>query len=147
MAIMAKPSTRPRCPATSAGAKRPTVGDEKIGVKRHFEDAAREGEPGFLITPERAHAAPHPDVKTTFFGERGGQFADHQCGGQTPQEWSDEKDQESRAITGFLHDVFEAVGATGDHEVRDRDHGQDGQFAGGGLRAWADGGRIHAFAV
>ena len=52
--------------------------DEKSRVERHFEDAAREREPRFLIAPETAHAAAHPDVKAALFGDGGGEFADHQ---------------------------------------------------------------------
>ena len=105
------------------------VGDAKIRVQRHFEHAARQRQPRFLKSPETSHAPAHPNVKASFFGNRGRQFADHHGSRQTPEQRRNHKNQQRGGVAGLLDDVFESVRAAGHHEIRCRDHGHDGNLA------------------
>ena len=67
------------------------IGDEDDGVDGHVEDAGGEREPGFLESPEAAECATDPAVVATLFGQRGGEFADHERGGEAPDERHDEQ--------------------------------------------------------
>jgi len=67
--------------------------------------------------PEAAHGAAYPYVVAALGRDGAGELADHERGGQTPDERHDGEHDEGTCIAGFADDVFEAVGATGDHEV------------------------------
>ena len=107
----------------------PDIGDAEIRVERHFENAARQRQPRFLKSPETSHAPAHPNVEAAFFGYRGGQFADHQGRRQTPEQRRDHQNQQRGGVARFLNDVFESVRAAGNHEIRCRNHGHDGNLA------------------
>ena len=93
------------------------VEDEDGGVDGHVKDTGGEGEPGFLESPERPKGAMDPDVEAAFGGDGTGEFADHERGGETPEEGDDGEHEESAQVAGLADDVFEAVRAAGDHEV------------------------------
>jgi len=60
------------------------ITDEQHRIQRHLEQAAGKREPGFLETPEVAHAAAHPDVEAAVFRQGRGQLADHPRGRNAP---------------------------------------------------------------
>ena len=70
------------------GAEFAEVEHEDGGIERHVEDAGGEREPALLIAPEGPERAAHPDIKAAFGGDGGGEFADHQRGGQAPESGS-----------------------------------------------------------
>ena len=105
------------------------VEDEEGGVDGHVEDAGGEREPGFLVSPEGTHGAAHPDVEAAFFGQGAGEFADHERGGQAPEDRQREQNDEAFEIAG-VEDVFDAVGAAGDHEEGGRNERQQPHAAG-----------------
>jgi len=77
----------------------------------------------------RAHAAPHPNVEAAFFGNGGGQLADHHGGGQAPQ--AVEYITRINKVAGvpcLLDDVFQAIGASATMKYVAAIHGYDGNF-------------------
>ena len=62
------------------------VEDEGDGVDGHVKDAGREGEPCLLEAPEGAEGSADPDVVATFFGDGTGELADHEGGGERPDD-------------------------------------------------------------
>ena len=126
-------SARPRWPGGEAGASVREIEDEGGGVDGHVEDAGGEGEPGFLKSPEASHGAADPDVEAAFFGDGAGEFADHEGGGEAPEEGDEGEEEERAAVAGDADDVFKAVGAAGDHEVGRRDERQQPHLAGAGV--------------
>ncbi len=72
------------------------VEDEDGGVDGHVEDAGGEREPGLLKAPEAAEGAAHPDVEAAFGRDGAGELADHERGGEAPDE-GDDGEQEERA--------------------------------------------------
>jgi len=58
-------------------------------VDGHIEDRGGERKPGFLKAPEPAERAADPDVEAAFLGHGRGEFADHEGGGQAPDEGND----------------------------------------------------------
>ena len=57
---------------------------EQRGVNGHVEYAGGQGLPRFLKAPKISHCPAHPHVVPAFFGQRAGQFADHQRRWQAP---------------------------------------------------------------
>ncbi len=106
------------------GAEFAQVKDENAGVERHVEDAGREREPTFLVSPERPEAAAYPNVEAAFGGDGGGEFADHERGGQAPDERQDQQDDDGPAKTRATEDVLHAVRAPRHHKERGGDQGQ-----------------------
>ena len=88
------------------------VEDEDGGVERHVKDAGREREPAFLVAPERAESAANPDVEAAFGRNGGGELADHQRGGQAPNEGQDEQNDDGPAKARAAKDVLHAVRAS-----------------------------------
>ena len=126
------------CPAIAggeAGRGAAEVGDEDDRVDGHVEDAGGEREPRLLEAPEAAESAAYPAVVAALFRERGGQFADHECGGQAPDERDDEQQEQGAAVAGVADDVLQAVGAPGDHEVGRSDERKQPHFAIGSAHA------------
>ena len=110
------------------GAEFAEVEDEDGGVESHIEDAGREREPAFLVAPERPEAAAHPDVEAAFVGDGGGEFADHERGGQAPDERDDEQNNDGPAKARATEDVLHAVRAPRHHEKGGGDQGQKEQL-------------------
>ena len=108
------------------------------GVDGHVEDAGGEREPGDLKAPEAAEGAVGPDVEAAFVGDGGGEFADHEGGGEAPEDGDDGEEKERAAEAGHADDVFEAVGAAGDHEVDGRDERKETETGGFGLAGAGD---------
>ncbi len=100
------------------------VEDEGGGVDGHVEDAGGEGEPGLLKSPEWAHGLADPVIEAALAGNGGCQLADHEGGGEAPKERDGAKQQKRATVAGHADDVFEAVRASGDHEVGGRDERQ-----------------------
>ena len=104
---------------------------EKSGVERHFKDAAGQGEPSFLKSPEISDAAPDPDVEAALFGNGAGEFADHQGGGQAPEKRSEDEDEECAGVAGHWTISSRPKGPPADHEISGGDQREEGEFAGG----------------
>jgi len=92
------------------------VKDEERGINRHVEDAGGEREPSFLKSPEIPKAAADPSVVAAFTGQRARQFADHECGRQTPENREKKQNQNAVAVTRARDDLLGAVSAARDHE-------------------------------
>ena len=114
---MASAHSRAAIAGGKAGGEAREIEDEDDRVDGHVEDAGGKREPRLLKSPEAAERAAHPAVVAAFFGQRGGEFADHQRGGQAPDEGNDEQQQQGAAVAGVAEDVLQAVRAAGDHEV------------------------------
>ena len=108
------------------------------GVDGHVEDAGGEREPGDLEAPEAAEGAVGPDVEAAFVGDGGGELADHECGGQAPEDGDDGEEKERAAEAGHADDVFETVRAARDHEVDGRDERKETEAGGFGLAGAGD---------
>jgi hypothetical protein len=107
------------------------IEDEDDGVDGHVEDAGGEREPCLLKAPEGAEGAADPDVVAAFRREGGGEFADHEGGGEAPDEGDAEEQEQGAAVARVAEDVFEAVRAAGDHEVGGADEREQTHFGGG----------------
>ena len=107
------------------------VEDEDGGIDGHVEDAGGEREPGLLKAPEAAEGAAHPDVEAAFGRDGAGELADHERGGEAPDEGDDGEEEERARVAGLADDVFEAIGAAGDHEVGCGDQRQEPHLASG----------------
>ncbi len=86
-------SQRPEIGAPAGGergAEFAQVENEDGRIERHVEDAGGEREPALLVAPEGTEPAAHPDVEAAFGGDGGGELADHERGGQAPDERQDE---------------------------------------------------------
>ncbi len=116
-AIIAAAIAMPRCPATPAGQSRPRYSDEQRGIDGHIKDAGHQREPSFLKAPERPHGAAHPDVKTAFSRQCGGEFAHHQPRRQTPDQRSNKKNDDGELVARVLDQFFHAIRAAGNHEI------------------------------
>jgi hypothetical protein len=103
------------------------------GVERHVKDAGGEREPAFLVSPERAETAAHPDVEAAFSRDGCGEFADHEGGGQAPEQRQGEQDNDGAGVSGAAEDIFDAVGTAGNHEVGGGNQGQEADLAQGGI--------------
>ncbi len=114
------------------GAEFAQVEHEDGRVERHVENAGREREPAFLVAPEWPEGAPHPDVKAAFIRNGGGEFADHERGGQAPDDGQNQQDDDSPAKARAAENVLHAVRTTGHHEECGGNQGQKKQFFGGG---------------
>ena len=106
-----------------------------MGIERHVEDAGGEREPAFLVTPEGSQPAAHPDVEAAFRGDGRGEFADHQGGGQAPEQRQREQNEDGAAVSCAAQNVFNAVRPAGDHEVGGGDQGQEADLAQGGMES------------
>src|ERR1019366_766524 len=106
------------------------IGGKENGIDRHIENAADEGEPGFLKTPEGAEGAAYPDVKTSGLGQGRGQFADHERAGHGPEQRSDAENQDGPAVAVAADDLFQAEGPAGDHGVGGRNQRKQSDLAG-----------------
>ena len=115
------------------------VEDEDYGVDGHVEDAGCEREPGLLKSPEGAEGAAHPAVVASLLGQSGGELADHERGGQAPDQRDEEQQEEGASVAGVAQDVFQAVGAAGDHEVGGCDEREQTHLAVGFAQATASG--------
>ena len=93
------------------------IENEDGRVDGHVEDAGREREPAFLISPERTEGAAHPDVEAAFGGNGAGQFADHERGGQGPKNRQDKQNDDGAGKSGSAEDVLNAVRPARHHEV------------------------------
>ena len=109
------------------------VEDEDGRVDGHVEDAGREREPALLVAPERAQRAPHPDVEAALGGNGAGQFADHERGGQAPQEGQHQQNEDGPGKAGAAENVLNAVGTARHHEVGGGDERQKAHLAPDGL--------------
>jgi len=107
------------------------VENEDRGVERHVKDAGREREPAFLVAPEGPEAASHPDIKSAFVRDGGGELADHERGGQAPHDGQNKQDHDRPAKTRAAENVLHAVRTTGHHEECRGNEGQKEQFLGG----------------
>ena len=67
--------------------------------------------------PRMAQGAAYPDVESTFGGYGAGKFAEHERGGKAPEKREEQKNNEGFAVARASENVFNAIGATGDHEV------------------------------
>ncbi len=79
-----------------------------------------------------------PDVEAAFVGDGGGEFADHERGGQAPEDGDDGEEKERAAEAGHADDVFEAIGAARDHEIDGRDKRKETEAGGFGLAGGGD---------
>ena len=79
-----------------------------------------------------------PDVEAAFVGDGGGEFADHQRGGEAPEDGDDGEQKERAAEAGHADDVLEAVGAAGDHEVDGGDERKETKAGGARLAGAGD---------
>src|SRR5450631_2439309 len=111
------------------------ISDKNDWVDGHVEDAGSEREPSLLKSPEAAQGATDPAVVAPLFGKSGGQFTDHERGGQTPDEWNDEQQEKCAAVAGVADNVFEAVGTSGDHEIRRSNKREQSHFVVGPAHA------------
>ncbi len=103
------------------------------GVERHVEDAGSKGEPAFLVAPEWAETAAHPDIEAAFGRNGRSQFADHEGGGQAPQQRQRKQDDDGAAVPCAAQNVFNAIGSAGNHEVGGGNKGQEADLAQGGM--------------
>jgi len=92
------------------------IEDEERGINRHVENAGGEREPCFLKSPEITESAADPRVVAAFAGQRARQFADHESGGQTPQDREKKQNQNSVTVARAGDDLLGAIGAAGDHK-------------------------------
>ena len=97
-------------------------------VERHVKDAGGEREPTFLVTPEGPEAATHPNIKAAFVGDGGGEFADHERGGQAPDERQNQQDHDGPAKARAAEDVLNAVGTARHHKEGGGDQRQKEQL-------------------
>src|SRR5207245_7095626 len=67
-------------------------------------------------SPEVAHGAAHPGVITALKWQCAGQLANHEGGGQAPENGSEQQDKDRAAVSGAVHDVFCAIGSARDHK-------------------------------
>ena len=125
----------PRYPSGEAGRDAREIEDEDDRVDGHVEDAGGEREPRLLKSPEAAEGAADPAVVATFLGQRGGEFANHQRGGQAPDERDDEQQEQGAAVAGVAEDVLQTIRAAGDHEVGRSDERKQPHFAVGFAQA------------
>ena len=104
----------------SLGCRRPQssqIEQEQRGVNGHVKDAGAEGKPGFLKTPERSHGPLDPHVVAALVRYGAGQLAHHEGRGQTPHERRHHKQQQSHPVAHILHQFFQTIRPTRDHEV------------------------------
>ena len=126
-------------PRGEAGRDAGEIEDEDDRVDGHVEDAGGEREPCLLKSPEGAEGAAHPAVVAALLRQGGGELADHERGGQAPDQRDEEQEEEGAAVAGVAEDVFQAVGATGDHEVGGCDEREQTHLAVGFAHAPASG--------
>jgi len=105
------------------------VADEQRGIERHVEDAAHQRQPGFLKSPEAAHAALHPDIIAAVFGQCAGQFAHHQRGGKAPQRGREQQDENGAAVARHGNRIFQPERPAGNDEIGRRDQRQQRKLA------------------
>ena len=87
----------------------------------------------FLESPERAETAAHPDVKAAFGRDGCGELADHERGGQAPEQRQREQDEDGARVPGATENVFDAVGPAGNHEVGGGHQRQEADLARRGM--------------
>ena len=99
------------------------VGHKQRGINRHVENGRNQREPGFLKSPEVAHGAAHPGVVAAFVRQRARQLADHEGGGQAPEQRRKQQNQDGASVAGAMHDVFGAIGSARHHKEGGGDQG------------------------
>ncbi len=116
------------------------IKDEQRRIDGHVENRGHQREPSLLESPEIAHGAPHPGVVAAFVGQRTGKFANHESGGQAPENRGQQQNENAAAIAGAMHDVFCAVGPARHHKEGGGDEWPereaDGLFPGGYDGGW-----------
>ena len=113
------------------GSEAAKVEDEDGRIDGHVEDAGGDRQPTFLKAPEAAEGAANPDVEAAFGWDGAGQFADHERSGEAPDEGNDGEKDKRASVTCFADDVFEAIGAAGDHEVGGGEERDEAQLVAG----------------
>src|SRR5580704_10972701 len=111
------------------------IKDEERGIDGHVEDRRHQRKPCFLESPEIAHGAPYPGVIAAFVGQRARKFADHESGGQAPENRSQQQNQDCFTVAAAMHNVFCAIGPARHHKEGGGDEWPereaDGLFPGG----------------
>ena len=92
------------------------IENEERGIDGHVEDACGHRQPCLLVAPERTERPPHPHIETTFGGDGARELADHQGCRQAPDQRENQQNDQGADISGPAQNIFNPIGAAGNHE-------------------------------